>query len=325
YAYNAGGFVERVDGGPEGEALVANFDYHPSSEVARAEHGNGVVSIFTHDDRHRLSTQVTRGSGGEILIDSELVYDPASNVIRRIDRRSFESVERASPRRNTQSFAYDELHRLVRARYEHADVPGSNLGQIDYAYDAIGNLVARTTPPAGSPGHIGRDGIDLGAIAYAGGREGRIGRLPGDPPGPHAATGSASGRTLAYDANGNVTRLDDAVLAWDAKDQLIAFERPGVTAMYLYDYSDRRVAKKVAVGDVIDETIYADPYFEERPGVTPVKHVLSGDMRIASVTGTIDPTRDRIQRLRLREDWNAITLSVDSGQTLAQLFGDDAA
>ncbi|MBI4605295.1 MAG: RHS repeat-associated core domain-containing protein, partial [Planctomycetes bacterium] len=324
YAYNEGSFTERIDGGPGGAVLVEDCDYHPSGEIARADYGNGATSLFTYDERHRLRSLVTRGSAGDALIDHEYAYDPASNLSRIVDRRPFTAVERASPRRDTQVFAYDDLHRLTQARYAHSDDFGSNLGQIDYGYDAIGNLISRTTPPAGQAGHLSRAGVHLGAMTYAGGRSGRSGRRPGDPPGPHAVTVTASGRAFSYDANGNTTRIDGATLTWDAKDQVVSYEKGAVSAKYLYDYSDRRVAKSVATGDRTDETLYVNQHFEERPGGTPVKHVFSGEVRIARVEGAIDPARDRIQRLRLASGWNALTVAVETQKTLAQVFGADA-
>lgn len=152
-----------------------------------------------------------------------------------------------------------------------------------------------------------------------------LGASTGGSPGPHAATATASGHALSYDANGNVTLLDGAALAWDAKDQLVGLERTGISAKYLYDYSDRRVAKSVRVGDRRDDTFYVDPYFEERAGGVPVKHVFAGDTRVATVEGAIDPTRELIQRVRLREGWNTVALAVESGKTLAGIFGADAA
>jgi YD repeat-containing protein len=325
YAYNAGSFVERVDAGPEGAVLVDNFDYHPSSEVARTEFGNGVVTQCTYDVRQRLRTIVTQGPANERLIDCEQVYDPASDVVQLVDRRPFTAVERGSPRRNTQIFAYDGLHRLTRTRYAHSDDLNSNLGQIDYAYDAIGNIVARTTPAPGQPGHLEGATVNLGSMIYSGGRTGRAGRAPGDPPGPHAVTATSSGRALSYDANGNVSKLDGADLAWDSKDQLVGYEKAGVSSTHLYDYNDRRIVKTVTTGDHSEETLYVDQYYEERPGGTPVKHVFVGDTRIARVEGFLDSTRDRIQRIRLAQGWNSVVVAVDTTKTLAQVFGADAA
>jgi RHS repeat-associated protein len=56
-----------------------------------------------------------------------------------------------------------------------------------------------------------------------------------------------------------------------------------------------------------------------------VKYVFAGEVRIARVEGAIDPSRERLQRLRLAQGWNALTVAVASGRTLAQVFGADAA
>jgi RHS repeat-associated protein len=327
YAYNQGNFVERIDGGPQGAIVASNFDYHPSGEFSRAVFGNDVETTCGRDRRHRLISLVVASPGGERLIDNEYRFDPASNLSHILDRRPFAAVDRGSPRRNTQLFTYDGLDRLTRVRYSHFDDLNANLGQIDYAYDAIGNLVLKSTPGAGQPGHIAAPGAALGAMTYGGGSSsGRTGREPGDPPGPQALTGTASGLTFAYDLNGNVTRRGAAAIGWSLKDQLASYEHGGTRSTYVYDYSDLRVAKSVTTGGRrTDDTIYVNQYYEERPGRTPVKHVFSGPLRLARVEGSLDPTRDRVQRLRLAAGWNAVTAAVGAAKTLAQAFGSDAA
>jgi RHS repeat-associated protein len=327
YAYDAGGFIERIDGGPQGAVLVESSDYEASGQLARVRFGNGVETSYGYDARERMVALAAAGPGGERLIDNEYRFDPASNLTHIIDGRPLASIERSSPRRNTQVFGYDDLHRLTRARYAHFDDLSANLGQIDYAYDAIGNCVLKATPPAGQPGHLNAPGLTLGAMTYGGGASsGRSGREIGDPPGPHALTSTASGRTYAYDANGNMTRRDGAVLSWDLKDQITGYRMGSASASYLYDYADRRVAKRVSTaGRPSDETIYVNQYYEERPGRSPVKFVFSGPARVARVEGAVDPARPRLQRLRLASGWNAVAAAVGSEKTLAEAFGADAA
>ena len=326
YFYNEEGGVERVDGGAQGAVLVKNMDSHPSGQIERVEFGNDVVSAAAYDLRDRIASQITQGPGGLALIDNEYRYDPVSNLTHQIDRRPFALVDRGSPRRNSQLFSYDDLHRLTQVRYAHFDDLNANLGQIDFGFDAIGNLVQKGTPPAGQPGHLSGPTLNLGTLAYGGGQSsGRGPRALGDPAGPHAVTSSTSGRAFSYDANGNMSRRDGATLLWDAKDQFVGMRKPGVAADYLFDYSDRRVAKSVTQGLRGEETIYVNQYFEERPGHAPAKYVFSGSVRIARVEGMLDPARERLQRLRLKQGWNAVAIAIETPKTLGQVFGADAA
>jgi RHS repeat-associated protein len=324
--YGDGEALQHIDGGPRGVALVNDVRHHPSGQVARIEYANGVTSSYTFDARDRLSTLLTRGPSGDALIDNEYRYDPASNVVAIVDRRPIALTGADSPRRNTQVFEYDALHRLTSVRYTAPDDLAQNLGQIDYAYDAIGNLVAKSTPAPGQPGHLASLDLALGEITYGAGKsEDRTPRQPWDPPGPHAATRTASGRVYEYDANGNMTSRDGARLTWDDKDQLVGYEVGATAASYVYDYADRRVAKSVETSSRKSETtIYVNAYYEERPGGTPVKFVFDGATRVARVEGSIDTDSPKIQRIRLASGWNAVTAAVNAGGTLAQVFGAEA-
>ena len=70
-----------------------------------------------------------------------------------------------------------------------------------------------------------------------------------DPPGPHALTASiqpaVATRHYPYDANGNMTRHRRPYNTWDFKDRLVAVENAEMRADYTYDYTDRRIIKRV--------------------------------------------------------------------------------
>ena len=71
------------------------------------------------------------------MVDSVLAV---SNVESILDQRPHDQVDRGSPRRNTRVFQYDDLHRLTQVRFARANDLNANRGQIDYRYDAIGNI-----------------------------------------------------------------------------------------------------------------------------------------------------------------------------------------
>ncbi|NIP26398.1 MAG: hypothetical protein GWN55_16185 [Phycisphaerae bacterium] len=326
YTYNGGSLVETIGGGPGGQVILSNVDYEPTSRLKTVSFGNGVVTSYAYDNRHRLDSLITTDSGGTELINYKYLFGPASNITSIIDKRQYSYVPKASSRRNTQVFQYDDLYRLTQVRYARQDDLQANFGQIDYTYDSIGNMLSKTSPAYGQPGHIDdNNNVNLGAMSYAGGRFGRTGRDPCDPPGPHALTAAANGGTYEYDDNGNMSNIDGAVCTWDFKDRLVRYQKDGVDARYTYDYTDRRITKLVTKDGITTQTLYPNRAFEIRPNQAPTKFIFNGSKRVARVKGSLDPGRDRVQRVWLNKGKNLVCLAVQTSQTIAEVFGLDSA
>ncbi len=315
YAYNSASFLESADGGPGGQVLIASATYEPTGQRASCVYGNGTVTTYGYDSRDRLtSLHTSSGLAGDVM-HYAYDFDPASNVVAINDLRPFDGpqgVPADSSRRNTQRFDYDGLYRLTRARYTPTSPDKATLGTIHYSYDAIGNMLSQTSDAPKA---------HLGDMTYAGGRADRPGRLPGQLPGPHALTSTASGGVYGYDDNGNMTAADGATLTWDFKDRLIRYEVGKVEARYTYDYTGRRITKLVEQGKQSDPTFYVNQWFEYRPNGAPIKYVFDGPARLAQITGTLDPSRARVQRIWLFEGFNLLTIAVQTFQSTAELFG----
>ncbi|MCO6435512.1 MAG: VCBS repeat-containing protein [Phycisphaerae bacterium] len=329
YTYNEASFLETAGGGAGGQIIVASASYDPTGRPTEFTFGNGVVTTSSYDDRDRLSALQTVSPEGGDLIHYGYTYDPASNITRIDDLRpqsGSQAVPVNSPRRNTQSFQYDDLYQLTQVKYAPADGVTPDLGQLDYSYDRIGNMLRQSTPAEGEVGHLTDAAMDLGLLTIGGtaGTENRVGRLPGDPPGPHALSAAQHAGTSEYDDNGNTTETDGATLYWDFKNRLVRYRRPGAEAKYVYDYSDRRTVKLVTARERVERTFYVNPNFEDRPGNAPTKYVFDADRRLAKVTGTLDPGRMRVQRIRLVAGWNLLTIAVQTSQIIGELFGQDA-
>ncbi len=326
YAYNSASFLETAGGGLGGQAIISGAAYEPTGQLSQLTYGNGVVTNYTYDSRDRLASLRTVSPPVGDLINYSYAYDPVSNITRIDDLRPLagaQAVPESSPRRNTQLFGYDGLYRLTQVKYAPAGGAIPTHGQIDYAYDRIGNMVTQTTPPLGQTGHIPDPKVGVGTMSTggAGGSSNRNGRLPGDPPGPHALTTTQAGGSYEYDDNGNMTRLDGAAMSWDFKDRLVQFQKGGINARYTYDYTGRRTVKLLSQGKRSAETLYINPNFEIRPDRAPIKYVFNGATRLAQVKGMLDPTRPRLQRLWLSEGWNLLTIAVQTSQTASELFG----
>ncbi|HYD50764.1 MAG TPA: SpvB/TcaC N-terminal domain-containing protein [Terriglobales bacterium] len=323
YEYNARGLVERVVGGPTG-AIIENIDYLPSGQLDRCAYGNGVETTYGYDPRLRMGSLRTQRAPGDDLLHYDYSIDPASNILRIDDLRPLDALGGAAVR-NTQVFQYDDLYRLTQVEYLNG---GTATGSIQYSYDRIGNMLSQTS----NIPHIerGRSVTSLGTMTYGAtaGRSGRIGRAAGELPGPHALTTTSAGSALEYDDNGNVTELDGTTLTYDFKDRIVVAESDEMRAEYVYDYTDRRVIKKVQQKATPlnprppppEVTTYVDRLFEVREHSQPVKYVFNSETRVARVTGSLDASTQRVQRLKLLPGWNLVALALETDDVSNQLL-----
>lgn len=334
YLYNTRNLLARITGGPSG-SIISNIVYRPSDQLRQIDYGNGFQTFYDYDPRLRLNSLLTHHASRitEPLINFAYDFDGVSNIKSITDNRPVSAVPAGDARRNTQLFQYDDLYRITRAQYSFAG-PGAitDNGSISYRYDRIGNMLAQHSDIA----HFekGLSVTELGNMSYGGasGRANRIGRQPSDAPGPHAltsvsqlATNSPQPRIYPYDDNGNMTMIDGLTNTWDFKDRLIAVEDAAMRAVYTYDYTDRRILKRVwpkartntpsTINSQPSTVSYPDKYFEVREHDAPTKYVWNGNTRVARVTGSLN-TNQRVQRLRLWPGWNLVSLAVSSPSPL---------
>jgi RHS repeat-associated protein len=331
YSYDSLSRLMQVRGANDGPMILSDISYTAENQIENIVYGNGIETSYTFNSRRWLNKILTRGANetdGLELSHISFDFDGIGNITQVRDLRP--TVGANDERHDSKIFEYDDLYRL--SSYRLSDPAGAaNRGQIDYRYDRIGNLLYRGSP-AGA-GHIehteaGKDVVNLGNYTYGGGRSNRTGRAPGDPPGPHAVTSTESGRNYDYDANGNMTGIDGFEATWDFEDRLVRLEKDDKTIEYLYDHTGRRVVKKITENSRTRYTLYVEDGFEIREGEEPTKYVFALRQRLARVKGTLDPTAERIQRLRLTEGWNlsclAVELPIESAATVFGL-GVDAA
>lgn len=283
YGYNARGLLESVPG------IIKRHNYNPAGQNALLELACGTLTTYHYDNRLRLSQLTTgRSTDGLVLQDLSYTYDAVSNITAITDKRGDETLdkigtelgiesERARKFNATQSFLYDSLYRLNQAKN------ASVYGTIDYRYDRIGNMIGKSAEL------IDADPLmDLGTMSCGGsaGTANRLGREPGDPPGPHAITGTEKGpdgaMTYAYDDNGNMLTDRGMSFTWDFKDRLVGLTNGSKTAQYTYDYTDTRKKKSIvdSSNSETSETSYIDKHCEIRDGKL-IKYVYAGSNRVA--------------------------------------------
>jgi RHS repeat-associated protein len=349
YEYNDRTLLARIQGGQAGVLtqngyVISGLNYWPSDQKAEIRYGNGIRTDYAYDERLRLKNLNTapQAAPASPLIAFGYQFDGVSNIRRIDDQRPESVVPAGDPRRNSQLFQYDDLYRITRAQYSFA-LPGQSDrddGQINYRYDRIGNMLAQTSTLIN---HVenGLPVANLGAMDSGGGAGGwnRAGRAAKDPPGPHALTAIRNSqfatRNYLYDFNGNMTNLDGMVATWDFKDRLLSLENADMRADYTYDFTDRRITKKVfwKHGEPALTTnqpsipkprpstttvTYVGKHFEVREHEAPTKYVFNGNTRVARVTGTLSPNQ-RVQRLRVSSGWNLLSVAVDATNGGAQL------
>ncbi|MFO1502041.1 MAG: toxin TcdB middle/N-terminal domain-containing protein, partial [Verrucomicrobiota bacterium] len=123
--------------------------------------------------------------------------------------------------------------------------------------------------------------------------------------------------------------VDGLHCTWDFKDRLVAVEDELARAEYRYDFSDRRILKRVEWKDRSgslahssrspwEAVVYPGKHFEVRPLDQPVKYVFNGGTRVARVSGSLS-ANTRIQRLRLHPGWNLVAVAVTADDVPAQL------
>ena len=335
FDFNARTLLQRISGGPNTN-VISSLSYLPSGQRRQVDYGNGVSVTSDYDARLRQTMLDARHSTlGTRFISFAYDFDPVSNIRSISDLRPTSVVAADDPRRNSQTFTYDDLYRLTRAQYNLPNSTARNGGELAYRYDRIANLLAQTSDIAHN--EYGLSVTQLGELDYGGaaGKSGRVGRAPADPPGPHALTDVRSGapgaapRTYDYDPNGNMTVLDGLTNRWDFKDRLVACENAGMRAEYTYDYSGRRITKRVwsksthapsGPATAADPTcvVYVNPTFELRDDDAPTKYVFDGAVRVARVTGSLS-ANPRLQRLRVYPGWNLCSLAVTATHALTQL------
>ncbi len=277
--------------------FVDAITYRASAQKETCAYANGVTTTYAYDPRLRMTALVT-ASATETLQHLGYSYDQADNIVGVTDGRV---LEKGDPRSQTAMFELDDSYRLQRA-------VGDGYGTIRYDYDRIGNMVTKTSPDIADP-LVNMGTMDSGGIM---GTAGRIGRAAADPPGPHALTSitGTTPREYGYDANGNMIAQGSAVLTFDFKDRLGQVSKDGKEARYLYDFTDRRVIKRVDD----QQTTYISKLSEIRDGQM-MQYVFAGPQRVARFEGALDPPEQITQRVQLQVGWNLISFQVDPGET----------
>ena len=254
YHYNDQGLLETI---PD---YVTNVDYTPSGQRSAIAYANGVTTRYGYDVRLRLE-HLQSAAGENVLQDLGYDFDRTSNIVLIEDNRPLGVRNDANDQ--TQNFGYDSLYRLAYAT--------GTYGRIDYRYDAIGNLVRKTSTALDAR-------LNLGDLQH-----GQAGS------GPHAVT-MADGKAYTYDTNGNLTRKGNTQYTWTARDWLASAEDGVTVSSYEYDANGQRIRQTVHSDELVTKTLYIGTHAVAQ-GDEFVRYVLLDDQRLAQVTMPFDPAQ----------------------------------
>lgn len=251
FRYNEQSFVDAIPG------FVNNIDYIALGKRSRITTADGATTHYGYDARQRMETLRTVGQDGTIYQDWRYQLNGLSSIERIDDLRP----NKTAADDDTRTFRYDALQRLTRVQYASGD-------HIAYEYDPIGNLMGKVSslPEA-----------DLNTFNHGGAA------------GPHAVT-QVHGKAWTYDANGNLATKPGFTFTWDQRNRLTEIHgENGLRQVNTYDYSDRRIAKRVINGATNQLSLYPDRSFEVRDGKM-IKYLFANDQRVAKVTTPFDRT-----------------------------------
>jgi RHS repeat-associated protein len=224
------------------DGLVDEIEYDDRGLTVAVTRADGTVDRSSHDARMRLAALSTEIDGGT-LQGFEYTRDRAGNLTAIVDTSG-----ELGPRTDA-AIEHDAWYRTREVRLTLGGVEET----LGWQFDALDNIVARTSSRAESP-------------------RGFVGEFAYDEAGPNAVT-AAGDLTLEYDAAGQMTRRGELAFTWD---YLARMTRQGDDVAHLYGADQTRVLT-VARGSV---THYATPDFDVRDGIGSA-YIRIGRQRIA--------------------------------------------
>jgi RHS repeat-associated protein len=276
YKYDSGGMVRQATGvkGPNTYAYVTRLEYDKFGQRAFVEDGNGVRTSYTFDPLDRRLTNLQAGLGATLFQNDRYTYDNVGNLTNQTN-----DVPVPPPPTFggpvTQTFAYDDLNRLVGSTGIFQSSPDkTNRYTLTQSYDNLHDLTSKQQvntleQPSGT---FVTQKPTTYSFTYA-----------YDASQPHAPSHIGQ-QTFTYDANGNQTGFTDDTsgqrrsMVWDEDNRLQSLSENGHTMTYKYDDGGERVIKRGPQG----QTEYVNQWFTIRNGQIGTKHVFVGETRVVS-------------------------------------------
>ena len=273
YGYTPRGYVKSIS------SFIDEAVYELDGQIKSINYANGTTQTRFFDDKGQLDNLVSQSShSSDNLLELSYRYDINGNIT---------TLSNSINRQASQSFTYDPMNQLI--------VATGLYGQMDYEYDAIGNLNVKHSSDNSSEHHLGS--LGYGGVA---GVASRIGK--GSEPGPNAVTSATlNGQTQQwlYDAVGQ--RLENSHghhYDWDQQGRLIGWQKRDATdavlaqETYQYDVKGRRLVKlseRFGSDSGTNTVTYVDKDYEIRDALSQ-KHIFLGNIRVGRIDTPIAQT-----------------------------------
>ncbi|MEW8232465.1 MAG: RHS repeat-associated core domain-containing protein [Candidatus Thiodiazotropha endolucinida] len=248
-AYDKEGFWRRVviSGATQAKTAWESLNVDALGRVTEERLGNGVVNTQAFDvDSERLTGSSARSADGTTIQDFTLDYDLVGNVLQRADRAN----------KNMERFEYDSLNRITSA----SQLMGE---RVTVDYDPLGNILQKS---------------NTGIYQYCDSERTRV------LCGIQDANGTKS--TFLYDASGNMVKLGDKKLAYDAEGRVTNIsDGRRIQSSFHYGADGELITQKSRAGETKFEVTYLGdteivreayaPPFNPTPERTRVRHFIS--------------------------------------------------
>lgn len=251
YTYDAGNRVTQIVDSIAGTTTVAYDDFNHVTSVTTPQ---GTVG-YTYDAAGRCSSMIV---SGQTAIN--YTYDNA-NRLTQISQGSttitisYDNAGRRSslstPNGITTEYTFDAASQLTELTYKKS---GVTIGNLTYTYDNAG----RRTAIGGSYARMALPSAVTGGTYNAANQQTALG-----------------GQTLTYDLNGNLTGDGTTTYTWNARNQLTAMSRTGLSASFQYDALGRRVSKTVN-GSTVSYVYDGVHIVQEKVSGTPTANIIFG-------------------------------------------------
>ncbi|WP_181176561.1 RHS repeat-associated core domain-containing protein, partial [Mesorhizobium sp. B2-3-5] len=201
--------------------FITSTLYEADGQTREINYANGVKTSFTYSPTRRWVTRVTTSKGATILLDDQYARDNLGRITGTTGLTASDSW----------TYGYDNADRLTSSTN-----PGDATLSESFVYAANDNMVSRSRV--------------AGTYVYP----------AATAPRPHAPT-SVGAKTLAYDANGNLTSDGSRTLTWDEANRLKTVTLASNTVNLVYGPDGARVKK----ASTFATTLYPDASVEIDP------------------------------------------------------------
>ncbi len=229
-SYNDNGYTSKQQDTKTGAVYWKANSIDAFGNVTNETYGNGLTTLRTYDPATgRIASLRSGPSANQTKIqDLSYQFDTAGNLNSRSSNRALTGGESL-----TESFVYDDLHRVTGANTGGLGSGGRNLA---YGYDALGNIKDKTGVSDTNGYHYGESGA-----------------------GPHAVSRIVKGgatTTYAYDNKGNMSSDGSRTIGYTVFNKPDRITKAGIETLFSYGPQRNRFYQQHTDGSDVTKTWY---------------------------------------------------------------------